>query len=420
MGRAAVAVIRVSGPDAWSVAHRVFPSLPEAPVPRHAYYGDFEHGDDGICLLFAGGASYTGEPSAEFSIHGSPASVQGLVEACMAAGCRQARPGEFTMRAFLNGRLDLAQAEAVRDVIEAQTVVQLKFAQHGLHRALSEAVQTMEDSVLRVLAAVEASVDFEEEIGAFDRAEGVTAITNACDQLDDLIESAESGEVLRQGLRVALIGRPNVGKSSLLNALAGSCRAIVTDIPGTTRDVLEVALDIHGKPVILWDTAGQRESDDLVESEGIRRATDAAHQADLILLLYDAGEGWLDSDQQLLDKFKGRKLEIIGNKSDLQEPARGLRVSAKTGNGMDGIKRLLAGQFDGLEGQILPNPRQTQELLHAAEHLQQVRTHMNEPVPDDLLAVGLRAALVHLGRISGKTADSSMLESIFSQFCIGK
>ncbi len=416
----AVAVLRLSGPDAWRIAQRMMPSLPESPIARHAYYGEFAHGDDGLCVLFEEGASYTGEPAAELSVHGSVASVQTLQALCLHAGARSARAGEFTERAFLNGRLDLSQAEAVRDTVAAQTERQLRMANllrsGGLRERLGEIVRELE----ALLAAVEASVDFSEEIGEFDAESGLRRLAEIDSALTALLATGEKGRILRQGLRVALLGAPNAGKSSLLNALVGRERSIVTEVPGTTRDLVEEAIDLGGLPVVLIDTAGLRETDDRVEAIGVRLAWEAAAMADAVWYLYDAQRGWTAEDAAQLEALK-RPYRILASKADLSPVAEGpgLRVSARTGEGLDALVASIRKEWEGIDGPLI-DPRHGPALMLAREAVAEARATLEHDRPADLLSVCLREALASIGQITGETASADMIERIFQYFCIGK
>lgn len=419
---AAVAVVRLSGPDSWSIAARLFDRFPSPPRPREAIYGRFSTGDDGLLLLFADGASFTGEQSAELSIHGSPASIRALVEACLAGGARMARAGEFTERAFLNGRIDLTQAEGIRDTIEAATDAQLRQATFHREGRMAAAVRSIESEVLGVLAAVEASVDFSEEIGDLDVPASIERLSAAIHSLDRLLSTAHAGRMLRQGVRIAIVGRPNAGKSTLLNRLLGHERAIVTDIPGTTRDYVEEVAELGGVKLVLVDTAGLRTSADLVETEGIRRARAMIERADAVWYL---SEGWSTEDQMEWDAIDRPKL-ALATKADLRPhelPAQpGIAISAAHGEGLELLTewvRTFAEHGRALAEPLIA-PRHEPLLLAARTSLEEVIEGFRFDMPHDLSSVGLRAALESLGTITGQTRSTDMLERIFADFCIGK
>lgn len=416
----AVAIVRLSGPDSWSIAGKVFRGWPAAPISHRAVYGVYVTGDDGLGLPFAQDSSYTGEESAELSLHGSPASVRALVEQCIQEGARFADAGEFTQRAFLNGRIDLTRAEAVADTVNALTATQLRLANRLREGALWEEVTHIRSSVLGILAQVEASVDFEEEIGPVDRDGTLSKIDTLVDRIEVLLKTAEIGRILRKGLRIAIVGPPNAGKSSLFNAFLGKDRAIVTQIPGTTRDYLEETLDLGGVPVVLIDTAGLRTSSDLVEDLGIQRAWAQAAEADLVWYVYDASGHFPDPPPELSEG----KVWILANKSDLAAPARSehYAVSALTADGLDALVRAVA--EIGREAEALPippiNERHRPLLDHACAALQEAMITIQSSRPDDLLATHLRAAIQSLGEVTGESAEADMIERIFSDFCIGK
>jgi tRNA modification GTPase len=415
-GVGAVAAVRISGPDAFSVARMIFDGLPDLPKTHRAYYGRFTHGDEGLMLVFEDGHGYTGEPAAEAMIHGSPASVRLLVESALEAGARMAEPGEFTLRAFLNGKMDLSQAEAVRDTVEAQTDLQLRFANAQRSGALSSSVRAMRAQLLGALAAVEAHVDFEEELGPLDRGMVRDSVDRVAREVERWLATERSGQIVRHGIRIALIGEPNAGKSSLLNALLGRDRAIVTPIAGTTRDTIEESMILGGIPCVLIDTAGLRETDDPIEVLGVARAQAAAANADAVWYLHDAVKTPApapDCDLLLLTK------------ADLSAPntpvESGLSVSAVTGQGLDQLHAWVAAQAEvAPDRACLINARHAPHFRMALTGLNLVESALEHDLPDDLLSVGLREAHAHLGEITGDTATEDLLTSIFSSFCIGK
>lgn len=412
--RAAVAVIRVSGPEAWAVGKRVFENWKE-PVPeRLAQYGRFSHGDDGLCIAFAEGHSYTGEQSAEFSVHGSPASVAALVSACEAAGARLALPGEFTQRAFLNGRLDLAQAEAVRSVVDAETSAQFRSAHRNLEGALSRSVREVASQLTRVLVAVEASTDFSEEIGDLDTEMARSLLVAARNEVGALLDRFAASKPLREGATVVIAGEPNVGKSSLFNAVLGYDRAIVTPIPGTTRDVIGARLELDGVVVQLMDTAGLREATDQVEQIGIELSRREMESADIVWFVSEA------SSPRPAPTLSVPVLEVR-SKADLAPGADGLLVSSLTGAGLCDLlnetRALLGDQF--VEGGV-STARQAESLQHALASIDEALRTLQDHLPTDLFSVCLRSALDALSQITGETVSADILERIFHDFCIGK
>ncbi len=424
-GPAPVAVVRLSGASAWEIAAQVFTPWPDRPVSHRAYYGLIAQRDEGLALVFEGGRGFTGEPAVEFSVHGSLAAVRSVVDACLEAGARSAEPGEFTYRAFLNGKIDLIEAEGIRDAIEAKTerqLLQTKLLRSG---GLSAQVREIVVALQKVLAAVEASVDFSEEIGDLDRDAAAIRLRDASAKLDSLLATARPGRILRQGLRIALVGRPNAGKSSLLNALAGIGRSIVTEVPGTTRDYIEETVELGGVPCVLIDTAGLREPNDPVEAEGVALTRRWVESADVVAYVYDASAGLNEDDAELLRQID-RELLMIANKTDLRPGFRApdghIAVSAKFALGLEAISRWCEAFSDSDLAATTPlvQGRHEPHLRRANEAVQSSLEALFASVPDDLVAVGLVAAIDELGRITGESADEDMVDRIFSDFCIGK
>lgn len=415
---AAVGWVRLSGPEAWNIASLLFSPWPMKPSHLQTLAGRFTHGDEGLAIAFEAGRGYTGDQAVELSIHGSPASIQALVEAAMSHGARLAEPGEFTLRAFLNGKLDLSQAEAVRDTVEAQTQRQLRHANEVRSGAIRDRTQLIRSNLTGLLASVEASVDFEEEVGPIDVTSALETLVRARDSLNQLISTERFGRIVREGIKIALVGRPNVGKSSLFNRLLSRDRAIVSQTPGTTRDYIEETVVLAGLPCRLVDTAGIREGAGEIEDVGIEMTKRIASEADLVWILFDSDEGWTHDDQSLLESLAGSPL-IIGNKCDLSAPDRGIAVSAAMGLGVEDLEesvRQLVGDFQGVA--IAPRHR---PLLEAAlEGVELSTACLRHQMPHDLLSTGLQQAIQALGEVSGEAASDDILQSIFSRFCIGK
>jgi tRNA modification GTPase len=427
---AAVAWVRISGEGAWRIASEVFHPWPADVEPRKAIYGRFANGDDGLALPFPAGHSYTGEECVELSMHGSEASLRSVIEACLAAGARMAEPGEFTQRAFLNGRMDLTQAEAVRELIEAQTEIQLRQATRNRDGALRREIEGIREIVRGRLAAVEASVDFSEEVGSLDRDVTGLLLEDVRSRIERLRVGATVSRIIREGYRVAIVGPPNSGKSSLLNRLLGRNRSIVTPIPGTTRDYIEERADLDGVPVVLIDTAGLRETEDVVEGLGVELSREIALSADEIWFVYDGSVGFTIEDQKELAQFNGRA-ELLANKCDLYEPSTlrfvsgcGYRspnpISVKTGTNMDILIENLRSEVLRHAPAIAINERHAAILDEALATLTELEKSLQHDGPDDLLSVLLRDIATSLGRITGQTAEADMIERIFHDFCVGK
>ena len=427
-GTGGIGVVRISGNDAPTIARTMLGSLPE---PRVATYGDFRRVDGtlldtGVALYFADDASFTGEPVVELHGHGGPVVIAALVDAAIELGARQAEPGEFSRRAFLNDKLDLAQAEAIADLIESGTQQAARAALRSLAGEFSAAVYDLVERLTGLRTYVEAAIDFpEEEIDFLSDAELKDRVADCGAVFDTLLEQAAVGRVLRDGFQVVIVGKPNAGKSSLMNRLSGEDTAIVTEIAGTTRDVLRERININGLAVELVDTAGLRDNPDRVEAEGIRRARDAMANADAVLWIQDATE----NDEQLEDTLPdGVPLVVVRNKIDLSGDAAGSKgdevcLSAKTGEGFAGLReriQALAGFRDMGEGAYTARRRHVRAIRAAAEHFEAGKAALETQRSGELLAEELRLAQQELGQITGDVTSDELLGRIFSSFCIGK
>lgn len=427
----AIAVVRLSGTGAKKLLYTVFTGRG---APREMAYGRIvneagEPLDQAMAAFFPAPRSYTGEDMAELYLHGGQTTVRRVL-ALLGRHARGARPGEFTERAFLNGKLDLAQAEAVMDLINAGAERSANSALAQLTGRLSERIAAVEAQLLDALSGLEAAIDYPEELedDVTSALPGVLAAAEA--ELAALIGAGLSGRVLREGARVALIGRPNAGKSSLLNALAGAERAIVTQFAGTTRDVLEEAVSMDGIPVTLFDTAGIRAADDPVERIGVERARRAAERADLLLLCFDAAAPLSEEDEALLAETAGRSRLAVCCKGDL--PAlweaealspygiEAVAVSAETGEGLAALRRAIAARIaPAAESALVTNARHIEALQRAAASVADAEKSAGGTEPE-LVATDLREALAALGQITGREASADLIERIFSKFCVGK
>ncbi|MGH8446307.1 MAG: tRNA uridine-5-carboxymethylaminomethyl(34) synthesis GTPase MnmE [Solimonas sp.] len=435
-GRGGVGIVRLSGPQSARIAAKLCGALP---APRTAALREFRDAagetlDSGLVLHFPAPRSFTGEDVVELQGHGSPVALNLVVQAACAAGARPARPGEFSERAFLNNRIDLAQAEAIADLIDASTAEAARAAQRSLDGELSRRVHEIAEQLVELRMFIEGALDFsDEDVDWLGDATLATKLAATQAALDALLAQAAQGRRLREGYTVALTGRPNVGKSTLLNRLAGAEVAIVTDIAGTTRDVLRENLNLGGLPVTLVDTAGLRESDDPVEREGIRRARRALEQAELALFIIDARDSLTDEDRRLIAGLPRQlPLVVVHNKSDLAgmqarrdegEVGAELYLSAATGDGIDLLVHELqqrAGLRHGGEGVFSARSRHLEAMRGAQARLGDAATRLRERAMPELAAEELRLAHESLGEITGRFSSEDLLGRIFASFCIGK
>mgnify|MGYP001827518644 CR=1 FL=1 len=433
-GRGGVAVVRLSGPDALKVGQAVAGSLP---APREARVRRFRDADghvldEGLLLVFPGPASFTGEDVVELHCHGGPVLVELIVEACVAAGARMAEPGEFSRRAFLNDRIDLAQAEAIADLIESGSRQAASAALASLQGAFSEQVHALTDELTRLRAWVEATLDFpEEEVDYLADAEVVGQVDALLERFERLTETARQGRLLRDGMTVVIAGRPNAGKSSLLNCLTGEESAIVTHLPGTTRDLLRQQIQIDGMPLHVVDTAGLMDGADIVEHEGVRRARMESAKADRVLLVVDSTDpSGVPGPDELPE---GLPVTLIRNKIDLTGEAPGivagqadpvtLALSATHGAGIEFLQAHLKscmGFHPEAGGALSARRRHLAALRDARGHVFAAREHLTAAKDGELMAEELRLAQDQLGEITGVVTTEDLLGRIFSTFCIGK
>lgn len=448
-GTGAIAVIRVSGADSIRIVDSIF--VPKGKrklqeTPSHCLlfgeiYKEEKLLDEVLVSVFKDGKSYTGENSVEISCHGSPFIQSEILQLLTEKGCRLANPGEFTQRAFFNGKMDLSQAEAVADVIAADSEAAKQTALKQLRGGFSHDLKQLREQLINFAALIELELDFSEEDVEFaDRSEFRNLIQNLKQETQTLLTSFQLGNAIKNGVRVAIIGAPNAGKSTLLNALLNEERAIVSDIAGTTRDTIEESLNIHGVLFRLIDTAGIREhSTDQIENLGISRSKENAEKADIILHLIDISQGmqedastWLSTSFEWLKKWDTKTIRVF-NKSDLSSnPPQSLTakpqailVSAKEKNGIDALKNLMYKQAIGeelsTENTIVTNARHKEALEKTMESLKTIESGMRQNLSGDLLAVDIRQALQHLGSITGQVeVDRDILGTIFGKFCIGK
>ena len=441
-GIGAIGVIRISGKEALAIADKLFTSKKISLQPSHTLHAGFlKHNnvvlDEVVVALFKGPKSYTGEDVIEISCHGSPYIQQQVLQAITANGARPAKPGEFTQRAFLNGKLDLAQAEAVADLIASNTEASKKAALNSMRGGFSDALKYIREQLLKFAALIELELDFSQEDVEFaDRTALYKLVSEAGVSINKLINSFQLGNVIKNGVSVAIIGKPNAGKSTLLNVLLNDNRAIVSDIPGTTRDTIEEVINIDGILFRLIDTAGiRRHTLDSIESAGIERSLEKMKQANLVLYLFDANDDIdeIHSRQAEMDK-QGMNYLLVANKIDrtgeaaAREKFNGFEkmifISAKEGLHTEALKErmtdaVLRGQVK-TESNIVTNARHYHALKETAASLEEIKAGLDNNLQSDLLALDIRLCLHYLGEITGQVTNEDMLDFIFSKFCIGK
>lgn len=436
-----VGIVRVSGSEAIPIAKTLFHAPGRQVWESHRIlYGYIRHPqtrqlvDEALLLIMQAPRSYTREDVVEFHCHGGIMAVQQVLQLCLENGARLAQPGEFTLRAFLNGRLDLTQAESIADLVGARSPQAAQTALAGLQGKLAQPIRQLRSQCLDILAEIEARIDFEEDLAPLDDRTIISEVEKISAEIAKLLATAEQGELLRPGLKVAIVGRPNVGKSSLLNAWSRSDRAIVTDLPGTTRDVVESQLVVGGIPVQVLDTAGIRATEDQVEKIGVERSRSAAQAADLVLLTIDASAGWTTDDQEIYAQVKHRPLILVINKIDLaaaetvqypREISQVVKTAVAQNQGIAALEAAIleqvqAGKIQAADMDLAINQRQAAALVKAKTSLEQVQATIAQQLPLDFWTIDLRGAIHALGEITGEEVTESVLDRIFSRFCIGK
>ena len=442
-GNGGIGIIRVSGDLAFAICKTLFRSVSDGGLISHRFYFgnilDDQSGetvDEAMAVLMRSPRSYTREDVLELHCHGGMLVVERVLALVLRSGARLAEPGEFTRRAFLNGRIDLVQAEAVMDIIGAQTDAALRLAQRQRGGALSQRIISVRERILDALALIEAYIDFpEDDLGKTDIETINSAISDSRYRIGELIAGFDEGRVLREGIAVLIIGKPNAGKSSLLNRLLNENRAIVTHLPGTTRDIIEETINLGGLPVRLLDTAGIRHTEDVIEQEGINRALDKISQADLVLLILDSSRTFDKEDRLIFDALDGRTVIGVLNKCDLPRMLdlptefhclNQLQISANSGYGIETLKEKIRSVFlnkgfiDNREFIAISRVRHRDALTSADIALQRFIDGFAVDMDLELLALDLREALTAIGAVTGQVTNDEVLDRIFSSFCIGK
>lgn len=436
-----IGIVRLSGLQALGIAKQIFRAPGKQQWKSHRIlYGSIcypqthQQIDEALLLIMHSPRSFTREDVVEFHCHGGMIPVQQVLHLCLECGARLAQPGEFTLRAFLNGRIDLTQAESVADLVGARSPQAAQVALAGLQGKLAAPIRQLRQTCLDILAEVEARIDFEDDLPPLNENDIGDRLQFVLAEVTKILATANRGQLLRSGLKVAIVGAPNVGKSSLLNAWSRSDRAIVTDLPGTTRDVVESHLIVGGIPVQVLDTAGIRETEDTVEKIGVERSQKAAREADLILLAIDAQKGWTQDESEIYAFVKHRPLILVINKIDLASPDRITyppdidRVTHTCATSDRGIDRLETAILETIRSENLTasnldlaiNQRQEAALTRVKAALECVQTTIEQALPLDFWTIDLRDAIRTLGEITGEDVTESVLDRIFSRFCIGK
>ncbi|HXG82920.1 MAG TPA: tRNA uridine-5-carboxymethylaminomethyl(34) synthesis GTPase MnmE [Pyrinomonadaceae bacterium] len=438
LGRSGIGVIRLSGADSLSIVGKLVRDENFSPKPRIATLKkihDLETSDvidETVITYFQSPQSFTGEDTIEISGHGSPVILRQIIDFCLRLDARMADAGEFSLRALANGRMNLSQAEAIRDLIDAQSIASARQSIRQLRGELSNQLQPLKDDLLNIIVVLESSLEFVEDDLPDFRAQSIKEkLLGIVKNLEKMAATFQAGKLLREGLRVALVGRPNVGKSSLFNALLGHERAIVTPIAGTTRDQLRERFTINNVPISLIDTAGLRETSDTVESIGVERSKQTMADADLVVVMLDGSENLTAEDEKIFSQLEDLNYLVAINKSDLEQSkikfdgkTEALHISAKTGEGLSELQKAIispfAAQDVGREGFLISDARHNDLLRRSILEIETSCTLIDERASEEIILIGLHNAMRFLGEITGETTTEDMLTRIFSTFCIGK
>ncbi|HBL06295.1 MAG TPA: tRNA uridine-5-carboxymethylaminomethyl(34) synthesis GTPase MnmE [Clostridium sp.] len=444
IGEGGIAIVRISGDKAKDVVEKIFQAKNGQSIKdmksytmKYGYIIDENnnHIDEVIVSFMKGPRSFTAEDTIEINCHGGVVATNKVLEQVIKQGVRIAEPGEFTKRAFLNGRIDLSQAEAVIDIINAKTDLSMKSALMQSEGLISKEIRVLREKLLSTIAHIEATVDYPEDDLEEVTSEMAIRDLDIIKEIKEFIETAEEGKILREGLSTVIVGKPNVGKSSLLNALTKENRAIVTDIPGTTRDVIEEYINISGIPIKIIDTAGIRETDDVVEKIGVERSRAKINDADLIILILDSSNELTEEDKEIINHISNKKYMILLNKSDLnskitQKDLENINctniysISAKTGEGIDEVRTAIKDMFFkgdiSTNNVIITNTRHKEALLRAYECIESAINTLNYTFAIDLASIDIRNAWTFLGEITGDSLEENIIDKIFKDFCLGK
>ena len=432
-GTGGISVIRVSGADAVKIADSVFSGSIADAATHTVHYGyiigkDGERLDEVLLTVMLAPRTFTREDTVEISCHGGSVTTRAVLDAVIGAGAYPAEPGEFTKRAFLNGRIDLSQAEAVIDVINAKNELSRRNAVAQLGGTLSREIKSVRDALVHLSAQMQVIIDYPDEELEDVTADDIEAVCRgAAERIGKLIKTADGGRIIKDGIKCAIVGKPNVGKSSILNYFAQDERAIVTDIAGTTRDVIEESVTIDGIPLILSDTAGIRETEDTVERIGVDKSMRYLDAADLVIVVTDAASGLDGEDRAVLDATKDKKRIVLVNKTDIAEgnDELGIAVSAATGAGMDRLAAEIArlcriDEIRSENGAVITNMRHKAALINASDALCRAADALAAGMPTDIVSIDISAAMDALGEITGETVRESVVDEIFHSFCVGK